>query len=86
MAAILRWFHDGETRYRVYYRQSESSPNGRELIIASAHGEAADVVDGNRRLEDFTSAELIAYARRLRAEHAQSVRNGTASDSVASSD
>src|SRR5690606_5036806 len=68
MAAILRWFHDGDVRYRAYFRASEAKPTVRELIIASPEGEAVDVVEDDRRLEDFSHAELIEYARRLRAQ------------------
>ncbi|HEX6309694.1 MAG TPA: hypothetical protein VFZ69_16075 [Longimicrobiales bacterium] len=66
MSAILRWFHDGDVRYRAYFRASPAAPTVRELIIASRDGEAVDVVADDRRLEDFSYAELLTYARRLR--------------------
>ena len=65
MSTILRWFHDGDVRYRAYFRQAPDSPAVRQLIVASADGEAVDIVEGERDLEDFTSTELLAYARRL---------------------
>lgn len=66
MSAILRWFHDGDVRYRAYFRASPAAPTVRELIIASPEGQAVDIVADDRCLEDFTYAELLAYARRLR--------------------
>jgi hypothetical protein len=68
MSAILRWFNDGEVRYRAYFRTADSDPSVRQLIIASRDGEAVDVVEADRRLEDFSYSELLAYARRLRVE------------------
>ena len=66
MSAILRWFNDGDVRYRAYFRASEAGPSVRELIIASRDGQAVDIVDADRPLEDYSYAELLAYARRLR--------------------
>jgi hypothetical protein len=68
MSAILRWFHDGDVRYRAYFRSVETDPAVRQLIIASADGEAVDIVEAERCLEDFTYPELLAYARRMRIE------------------
>jgi hypothetical protein len=66
MSAILRWFNDGDVRYRAYFRTSETAPDVRQLIVASRDGEAIDIIEGDRRLEDFSYTELLAYARRLR--------------------
>jgi hypothetical protein len=68
MSAILRWFNDGNVRYRAYFRTTETTPSVRQLIIASRDGEAVDIVEGDRRLEDYSYSELLAYARRLRIE------------------
>ena len=68
MSAILRWFHDGDVRYRAYFRTSDAEPTVRQLIVASADGEAVDIVQGDRQLEDFSYPELLAYAKRLRLE------------------
>jgi hypothetical protein len=82
MSTILRWFHDGDVRYRAYFRTSESTPTVRQLIVASPRGEAVNVVAGDRRLEDYSHDELLEYARRLHdptEECAQSsVMNGAA--------
>jgi hypothetical protein len=68
MSAILRWFNDGDVRYRAYFRAVEPGSSARQLIIASRDGEAVDIVDDNRPLDDYSYAELLAYARRLRLE------------------
>lgn len=68
MSVILRWFHDGDVRYRAYFRSSETEPATRHLIIASADGQAVDVEVEDRRLEDFSYPELVSYAKRLRIE------------------
>jgi hypothetical protein len=68
MSAILRWFHDGDVRYRAYFRASESAPSFRELIFASPEGQKIDIVATDRSLEDYSYGELLDYARRLRAE------------------
>lgn len=68
MSAILRWFHDGDVRYRAYFRTSDEAPSVRQLIVASCDGEAVDIVQGDRQLDDFTYPELLAYAKRLRLE------------------
>ncbi|HEX2168312.1 MAG TPA: hypothetical protein VHG09_13845 [Longimicrobiales bacterium] len=83
MSAILRWFHDGDVRYRAYFRTSDEAPSVRQLIIASSDGEAVDVVEGDRNLEDFSYPELLAYAKRLRLErqaHAETVAMDAAAD------
>lgn len=82
MSAILRWFHDGDVRYRAYFRESPDSPAVRQLIVASADGEAVDIVEGERRLEDYTYTELLAYAKRLRL-HMQERADLTAMDAAA---
>jgi hypothetical protein len=66
MSAILRWFNDGDVRYRAYFRASEAGPSVRQLIIATRDGEAVDVVDADVKLEDYSHDELLACARRLR--------------------
>jgi hypothetical protein len=66
MSAILRWFHDGDVRYRAYFNTLAPSA-GRQLIIAARTGEAIDIVlPQDRQLEDFTDSELLSYARLLR--------------------
>lgn len=66
MSAILRWFHDGDVRYRAYFNTLAPSA-GRQLIIASKTGEAIDIVlHQDRSLEDFSESELVSYARLLR--------------------
>ena len=66
MSVILRWFHDGNVRYRAYYSSLAPSPRGRQLIIASTTGETIDfVMQPDRSLEDFSDAELIAFARQI---------------------
>ena len=82
MSTILRWFHDGDVRYRAYFRESPDSPAVRQLIIASADGEAVDIVEGERHLEDYSYAELLAYATRLRL-HMQEKAELTAVDAAA---
>jgi hypothetical protein len=68
MSVILRWFHDGSTRYHAYYSSLVPSANGRQLIIASRDGEAIDLVmQPDRRLEDFSDTELIGYVRQMQA-------------------
>ena len=68
MSAILRWFNDGDVRYRAYFRPSQDRPPVRQLIVASRDGEAVDIVDADARLEDYSHDELLAHARRLRIE------------------
>jgi hypothetical protein len=68
MSAILRWFNDGDVRYRAYFRTSDAAPSVRQLIVASSDGEAVDIVEGDRQLDDFSYPELLAYAKRLRIE------------------
>ena len=68
MSAILRWFNDGDVRYRAYFRTHGSNAGVRQLVVASRHGEYADVVSADCRLEDFSHSELLAYARRVRIE------------------
>ena len=83
MSAILRWFHDGDVRYRAYFRTPESAPAMRELIIASAYGQAADLVAGNVTLEDLSDTDLLGYARRVRVEaqvHAEATPTDAAAD------
>jgi hypothetical protein len=66
MSVILRWFHDGNVRYHAYYSSLAPSPRGRQLIIASRDGAAIDIMtEPDRRLEDFSDAELISYARQM---------------------
>ena len=66
MSAILRWFNDGEVRYRAYFRADESGV--RQLIVASRHGQCVEPVPAASRLEDLSHADLLAYARRVRLE------------------
>lgn len=67
MSAILRWFHDGDVRYRAYFNTLAPAPDGKQLIIAARTGEAIDIVlQQDRELEDFTESELLGYARLLR--------------------
>lgn len=83
MSAILRWFHDGDVRYRAYFRTSDEVPAIRQLIVASSDGEAVDVVEGNRQLEDFSYTELLAYAKRLRLQmqaHSETAAMDAAAD------
>jgi hypothetical protein len=77
MSTILRWFHDGDVRYRAYFRMSETAPRVRQLIVASPEGEAVDTVEGDRLLEDFSHDELIAYARRLRVRMGENLERVT---------
>ena len=81
MSTILRWFNDGDVRYRAYFRTSESAPAVRQLIVASSDGEAADIVEGDRQLDDYSYTELLAYAKRLRLE--MQSRSGLAALDVA---
>lgn len=74
MSAILRWFHDGDVRYHAYFRTLEHEPAMRELIIATRDWQATDLVPRARTLEDYSDAELLRYAQRLRdglPEHAR---------------
>jgi hypothetical protein len=66
MSLILRWFHDGDVRYRAYFNTLVPSPDGRQLIIATRSGEAMDItLPRDRELEDFSEDELVNYARLL---------------------
>ena len=82
MSTILRWFHDGDVRYRAYFRTSDSTPAVRQLIVASPRGEAVNIVAGDRRLEDYSHDELLEYARSLPIQTEESdpssVMNGAA--------
>ena len=68
MSAILRWFNDGDVRYRAYFRTHESNPGVRQLVVASRHGECAQDVPADCALEDFSHSELLNLACRVRVE------------------